>query len=473
MLRLFFPCLCLIASASVDGSEREKEDLPLHMRFKIFHVVNPTEVVTGASKAKFEERGPYTYRVSRDKRNVNNGGSYVDFELYREFEYIKELSCEGCEKTDSVRILNMPLIGAVAGALDMGSIIGGSVLNILAGVIDNTPDSKDLFLEDTVDNILFTGVNNDVVDLLRTNAALRTHLPPAIQDNGFAIFNSKNATSHNECYREVVSEERNSEILMWGPDLDNLVGDLSTIRTCPSTLEGHATPPCGQFNFKPWWHYPDAQGEVEGSPCNLISGSRGEEFPPNLQDRLEDDLWIFTTDLCRSLAMKYLEDNDVDGVNTVRYSIPKDAWNINKTNNVCFCPELAQRWDDSCIQGSEDPTTLNIQDCGITSCHDGLLDVSECMLSPVVMSFPHFYLAEQQLSYFDAESGLAPSESEHMTYFDIEPVSGIVLTSHKRFQVNMPLKPTGKSNIVFLENIQDIPAFPVVWIDDGIDILAV
>jgi len=117
MLRLFFPCLCLIASASVDGSEREKEDLPLHMRFKIFHVVNPTEVVTGASKAKFEERGPYTYRVSRDKRNVNNGGSYVDFELYREFEYVKELSCEGCEKTDSVRILNMPLIGAVAGAL--------------------------------------------------------------------------------------------------------------------------------------------------------------------------------------------------------------------------------------------------------------------------------------------------------------------------------------------------------------------
>ena len=25
--------------------------------------------------------------------------------------------------------------------------------------------------------------------------------------------------------------------------------------------------------------------------------------------------------------------------------------------------------------------------------------------------------------------------AEHMTYFDIEPVSGIVLASHKRFQV--------------------------------------
>ena len=30
----------------------------------------------------------------------------------------------------------------------------------------------------------------------------------------------------------------------------------------------------------------------------------------------------------------------------------------------------------------------------------------------------------------------------------------------------MPIVPTGKSNIVFLENIKPVPAFPVLWFDE-------
>ena len=34
----------------------------------------------------------------------------------------------------------------------------------------------------------------------------------------------------------------------------------------------------------------------------------------------------------------------------------------------------------------------------------------------------------------------------------------------------MPIVPTGKSEVIFLENIKSMPAFPVVWLDEGADI---
>ena len=34
----------------------------------------------------------------------------------------------------------------------------------------------------------------------------------------------------------------------------------------------------------------------------------------------------------------------------------------------------------------------------------------------------------------------------------------------------MPITPTGIPNIIFLENIIPVPAFPVLWLDEGADI---
>ena len=35
-------------------------------------------------------------------------------------------------------------------------------------------------------------------------------------------------------------------------------------------------------------------------------GTNGEQFPPFLDDRRDEPLWIFSTDLCRSMSLKYL-----------------------------------------------------------------------------------------------------------------------------------------------------------------------
>lgn len=41
--------------------------------------------------------------------------------------------------------------------------------------------------------------------------------------------------------------------------------------------------------------------------------------------------------------------------------------------------------------------------------------------APIVVSFPHFYQADQQ--YIDAIDGMNPNKEEHETYLDLNPVS--------------------------------------------------
>lgn len=465
---LIFLVTELKATPNLKAITENKENYPwtARMRFTFFQVINPLEVVTGVEMAKFEERGPYTYREVLEKRNQVQGDSTVQFEQYRHFEFDAAQSCEGCLKTDTVRILNQPLIGAVAGAMAQGGgLVTGIALGILAGVIQNTADSPDLFLVDSVDNILFAGVNNELVEELLTNSLLKNKLPPAIQDNGFAIFNTKNGSTHNSCFEVSTSDDRYFEIEKWGADLENLVPDLSTTRTCPSTIDG-STPACKPTEYDIWWPYPDTQGNVEASSCNNIKGFTGEYFPSLLENEMENDLKIYANDICGTMTLKYSEDVDVAGTTALRFTLQQESVNVNRTDNFCACKELAEKWDTDCYKTTQDSAELDITDCGVTSCHDGLKDVSGCMLSPVIMSAPHFHLAENQLNNFDPASGLTPDPSLHGTYLDIEPVTGMTLSYHKRFQVNMPIVPTGKSNIVFLENIKPVPAFPVLWFDE-------
>jgi len=173
--------------------------------------------------------------------------------------------------------------------------------------------------------------------------------------------------------------------------------------------------------------------------------------------------------------MRYVEDHDIDGIKTLRYSIPKDGANVNKTDNICFCDELADKWDegtgewDPCIKRTDDETTLDISECDITTCYDGIQDISKCMLAPIFMSSPHFYLAEAQLANF--ESGLSPVENDHMTYMDIEPVTGMTLTVHKRIQINTPVVQTShEKSPEFLKTIKPVAVFPMVWLDEGAEI---
>lgn len=48
-----------------------------------------------------------------------------------------------------------------------------------------------------------------------------------------------------------------------------------------------------------------------------------------------------------------------------------------------------------------------------------------CTGAPIVVSFPHFYQADEE--YINAIEGMNPNEEEHETYLDINPVCSDVL----------------------------------------------
>jgi len=77
----------------------------------------------------------------------------------------------------------------------------------------------------------------------------------------------------------------------------------------------------------------------------MINGSDGSIFPPFVfRDRV---LQIFDPGMCRSITVKYVEDVEVHGVPTYKFSIPKDELEDPRINsdNECYCLESNEDGD--------------------------------------------------------------------------------------------------------------------------------
>ena len=70
------------------------------------------------------------------------------------------------------------------------------------------------------------------------------------------------------------------QINRWGKDQENLWEDLT-----PAS----------------WWK--ENGGPNGSNACNFLKGSDGQQFPPYVKDT--DKLYIFQTDVCRSLFITY------------------------------------------------------------------------------------------------------------------------------------------------------------------------
>ncbi|CDQ64590.1 unnamed protein product [Oncorhynchus mykiss] len=87
-----------------------------------------------------------------------------------------------------------------------------------------------------------------------------------------------------------------------------------------------------------------------------------------------------------------------------------------------------------------------------------------CFLSigaPIVVSFPHFYQADDK--YINAVDGLHPNKEEHETYLDLNPTTGVPIRACKRAQLN-----------IILNRVQGFPKtkhlneiiFPIMFVNE-------
>ncbi|KAK2115852.1 Lysosome membrane protein 2 [Saguinus oedipus] len=171
--------------------------------------------------------------------------------------------------------------------------------------------------------------------------------------------------------------------------------------------------------------------------CNMINGTDGDSFHPLITK--DEVLYVFPSDFCRSVYITFSDYESVQGLPAFRYKVPAEIL-ANTSDNAGFCiPE------GNCL-GS------------------GVLNVSICKNgAPIIMSFPHFYQADER--FVSAIEGMHPNKEDHETFVDINPLTGIILKAAKRFQINVYVKKS--DDFIETGDIRTM-VFPVMYLNESV-----
>ncbi|XP_012267137.2 sensory neuron membrane protein 2-like [Athalia rosae] len=406
----------------IEGTEAferwETTPLPVDFKVHFFHVLNVEDVQHGETPV-VKEVGPYVYKQYRRKINITREDDILSYYQRQHYEFDAEASYPLTD-TDEITILNLPLMSIL---LTTERLHGSGstelfVLNTVIRYLFNEPTS--IFLTTTPRDFLFDGIYincNDTRYLQkRVCDEIGANAPPTLPrlEDGrfrFSLLGHKN-TSHDGRYS-----------LNSGIHDARALGEIVT-----------------------WENSDTLSTWLENSTCNNIIGTDGSVFPPYRTE--ESVINVFSTDICRSMRLEYNTTTTLAGIKGLRYAVVDTALASPRNNpeNECFClnQTLGITGDDGCLL-------------------DGALELLNCQGAPVVLSFPHFYDADE--AYQNGVIGLNPVESKHRMFLDLEPTSGTLLRGNTRVQFNMFSKPI--SRIKLTENL-NTTLMPIVWISEGI-----
>uniref|UniRef100_A0A8C9B246 Scavenger receptor class B member 2 n=1 Tax=Phocoena sinus TaxID=42100 RepID=A0A8C9B246_PHOSS len=140
-----------------------------------------------------------------------------------------------------------------------------------------------------------------------------------------------------------------------------------------------------------------------------------------------------------SIYITFSDFESVQGLPALRFKVPAEIL-ANTSDNAGFCIPKG-----NCL-GS------------------GVLNVSVCKNgAPIIMSFPHFYQADEK--FVSAIEGMHPNKNYHETFVDINPLTGIILRAAKRFQINVYVKKL--DDFIETGNIRTL-VFPVMYINESV-----
>lgn len=290
----------------------------------------------------------------------------------------------GDPKIDLIRTLNIPVLTVI-------ELAQNPLLREIVEAMLKAYQQK-LFVTHTVDELLW-GYKDEILSLIHV---FRSDISPY-----FGLFYGKNGTNDGD-YVFLTGEDSYlnfTKIVEWNGK---------------TALD--------------WW----ATDE-----CNMINGTDGDSFHPLITS--DEVLYVFPSDLCRSVYITFSGFESVQGVPALRYKLPAEIL-ANTSENAGFC--LPQ---GNCLGSG----VLNA-----SICKDG---------APIIMSFPHFYQADER--FVSAIGGMHPNKEDHETFVDINPLTGIILRAAKRFQINVYVKKLDD----FLET-GDIRTmvFPVMYLNESV-----
>ncbi|KAL7288548.1 hypothetical protein TKK_0017290 [Trichogramma kaykai] len=191
------------------------------------------------------------------------------------------------------------------------------------------------------------------------------------------------------------------------------------------------------------WNGKNFFGHWNSPQCDTVMGSDGSIFPPQITKNTV--LKIFDKDLCRVLPLVYKHEvTTAAGVPGFRFVPAIDVFSSPQRvpSQQCFCPS------------------------GPPCAPEGTFNVSLCQYdSPILLSFPHFYLGDPTLR--DAFIGITtPDAEKHQLFIDVQPIMGTALRARARIQINIAV-----SQVKDIKQVATFPdiVFPLIWFEDGID----
>ncbi|CAK9815152.1 Scavenger receptor class B member 1 [Anthophora quadrimaculata] len=186
----------------------------------------------------------------------------------------------------------------------------------------------------------------------------------------------------------------------------------------------------------------------EDEECDRVYGTDGSIFPPQWVERPNGTLHVYMKDFCRQIPLEFERRSFSNGIPTFRYALPSNVFTSSRNKDPCFCSK--ESYDST---GSKCPPA-------------GIFNVSRCKFdTPMLVSFPHFYSAEQRL--LDAIDGLTPRREHRESYIEIHPRLGVTVDMSMKFQLNLEVRKA--SGVPFAGNLKDGAILPLIWIDSEVD----
>ncbi|KAF7661796.1 hypothetical protein LDENG_00254830 [Lucifuga dentata] len=365
----------------------ENPPAPIYMQFYFFNVTNPQEVLDGERPA-VSEVGPYTYREYRPMEEVNFLDNGTKVAAVNPKTYIFQHNMSQGPESDLIRTVNIPAMTVMEKFKDVPLIP-----NWISAYM--TSRGEGLFTTRTVGELLW-GYEDGLLKMLK-------HFKPDL-DVVFGLFYKNNASNDGE-YVFFTGKQNYKDFAR----LDTW-NDKSSLS---------------------WWTTDE---------CNMINGTNGASFHPIITKN--ETLYMFSSDLCRSLYAEYVEDVTVKGIPGYRFVPPSKVFANLTVNpaNAGFCIPAG-----NCL-GS------------------GVLNVSLCKQgAPIIMSSPHFYQADEK--FIQDIFGMKPKKEQHQTIIDINPLTGIILQAAKRLQVNVFVEKI--STFSQTGNVRTV-VFPVVYLNESV-----
>lgn len=181
-----------------------------------------------------------------------------------------------------------------------------------------------------------------------------------------------------------------------------------------------------------------------------IEGVADTRWPPLNEDTPVEDFEFYVHDLKRSVKVEQDEEVELHKIRMVRYRILDSE---------------DKRPED--VEGDEAKARAN----KYLPPMSGFIDLQRAQgMVPILIGFPrHSKASEAEAGKIVglAKEHWEETEDDLTTYFDVEPLTGVMMGAHKRLQYNLLLKKSNFNAFPFYKNVTDDKmAFPILWLDD-------